>query len=351
MKPFNDLGIELCNGNKIYFDYFMKFFAHMIQKPYEKIPISFIIKGKQGTGKNVFLNCIGNLLDKKNYISSCKPSDFFGEYAEGFYHKLLVNINECEGKDTFDFEGKLKSFISEETITMNPKHLRPTVIKNFARLIIFTNKSTPIPIDIKSKDRRYVVYQTTDTYLDYKYSSLFWKRLIDHFNKPEFLACLYNFLNNLDISNWDFKKERPITKAYIDMCKSFIPIESIFFEYFIDNKLYNNYSKKLTIDNYNSQISIKGNDLYNFYTKWANENHYNKEFQPNPRSFYSKLIELEFPFINKKVDGLFMLYFVPNVLYNYLSSRNWLLFNDNFIKEEIINKSNHNFCNEYFGPE
>jgi hypothetical protein len=46
-----------------------------------------------------------------------------------------------------------------------------------------------------------------------------------------------------------------------------------------------------------------------------------------------------------------MLYFVPNVLYNYLSSRNWLLFNDNFIKEEINNKTNNNFCNEYFGPE
>jgi hypothetical protein len=30
---------------------------------------------------------------------------FFGDHAEGFYKMLLISMNECEGKDTFDFEG------------------------------------------------------------------------------------------------------------------------------------------------------------------------------------------------------------------------------------------------------
>lgn len=88
------------------------------------MPICFIIKGSQGTGKNVFLDCIGNLINSDYYITSSNPKDFFGDYAEGFYRKLLVNINEVELKDTFDFEGKIKSFITEDTITLNAKFLR-----------------------------------------------------------------------------------------------------------------------------------------------------------------------------------------------------------------------------------
>ena len=135
----------------------LKYIADIIQNPQKKNPIAFIVKGKQGTGKNVWLNAVGNILGLQHYISSSNPKDFLGDYAEGFYHKLLVNMNECEGKDTFDFEGRIKSFITEDKITLNRKFVQPITIMNLARLIIFTNKPNPIPIDIRSKDRRYVV--------------------------------------------------------------------------------------------------------------------------------------------------------------------------------------------------
>ena len=86
-----------------------------------------------------------------------------------------MNLNEAEGKDTFDFEGKMKSFISESTIVINPKNVRPTEISNHARTVIATNKANPIPIDVKLKDRRYAVFQSTDEYL--KKSSKFWSGL------------------------------------------------------------------------------------------------------------------------------------------------------------------------------
>ena len=65
--------------------------------------------------------------------------------------KLLVNLNECEGKDTFDFEGKIKSFITEDIITVNPKNVRPYSIANMARTVITTQKPNFVPIDVKTK--------------------------------------------------------------------------------------------------------------------------------------------------------------------------------------------------------
>jgi hypothetical protein len=342
MKPFLDLGLELCGGNKIYFDYLLNFFAHMIQYPEKRIPISIIIKGKQGTGKNVFLNAIGNLMDSNNYISSSNPNDFFGEYAEGFYHKILINMNECEGRDTFVFEGKLKSFISEAKIRMNPKFMRPVDINNYARLIIFSNKSTPIPIDVKSKDRRYVVFQTTDKYLDKKYSALYWSRLIEHFNRPEFIASLYNELNNRDISEWNFIKERPITDAYREMCKNFIPIEALYFEDIIKTNMYQTLEcnkETDSIDNINGiedkrEIKIKGTKLYDNYIDWCKKYNFIKDMTPNIRSFNLKLKELEFPIFSVTFEGSARYKLIPEKIYKMLCNKKWIM-DDSFIEDEI----------------
>ena len=104
----------------------------------------------------MILDAIGNVIDKEHYITTSDPDDLFGTHAEGFYRKLLVNLNESEDKKTFQFEGNIKSFITEPTITVNPKFVRPSTVSNHARPIITTNKETPISNDVKSKDRRYV---------------------------------------------------------------------------------------------------------------------------------------------------------------------------------------------------
>jgi len=72
LQPFYDLGLELCEGNLEYWTYFKKFLAQMIQRPSERLPIAFIIKGKQGTGKSMFLNVIGNMLGSISLVHMLK---------------------------------------------------------------------------------------------------------------------------------------------------------------------------------------------------------------------------------------------------------------------------------------
>jgi hypothetical protein len=351
LSVFFDLGKTLCENNIQYFNYFMKFLAHMIQKPSERIPIAFIIKGKQGTGKNVFLNAICNIMDKKNYICSSNANDFFGNYAEGFYHKLLVNINECEGKDTFDYEGRIKSFITEEKIILNPKFQRPTEINNYSRLIIFSNKATPIPIDVKTGDRRFVVFQTGDKYLDkIEYDSKFWKILIDQFKKPQFIACLYDYLNCLDISDWNFDVDRPITDSYIEMCKLFIPVECLFFEELIYSQDYIKYiNLEISIESdfknnikYNETIYINGFSIYNFFTNWAKKMGLHKENSPSIKNFYGKIKELGLPIDKVLINGSTNLKFIPKNIYNFLLDKKLLSFNNDPIKPPTI-VSNKNY--------
>lgn len=331
LKPFLELGFEISGGDKIHFDYLLDYLADIVQNPQRKCPIAFIIKGKQGTGKNVFLNAVGNVFGKPHYISSSNAKDFFGDYAEGFYHKLLVNINECEGKDTFDFEGKLKSFITEDEITLNAKFVRPVRVLNLSRLLIFTNKPNPIPIDVRSKDRRYVVFETTEKYLQPKYGTGFWKGMISHFKRPEFVACLYDFLNERDISNFSTSK-RPITKAYIQMCKLYTPTEVLFLHHKIVNALEKDAMFALAKEE--GYIPLKeifkdgvcGNELFKEFNSYCKEFGFHKEGANtiNPKKFYSALNELSIPgLIFKHPQNKTFISFNADLTLNYFKERNW----------------------------
>ena len=339
LKPFMDLGRELSGGVEKDFLYFLKFIAHMIQKPNEKIPICFIFKGKQGTGKSMFINAIGNLIGQEHYISSSNPKDFFGDYAEGFYHKLLVNMNECEGKDTFDFEGKIKSFISEDRITINPKNVRPTEINNLARVIISTNKPNPIPIDVKSGDRRYVVYQTTDFFLDKKYGTIFWTKLLEHFKKPEFIACLYDYFNELDISKVDWRSERPITEAYRQMCKLYVPIEALFFEDYVNkhrgllieepNPLdqgLQNQVEEYQGAKWEVEQNPRNKEIYDDYVRFCKSAGFSndKRMVASIPTFNNRCEELEIPHRQIKSNGNNEFRYTPKDIYNHLLKKKWI---------------------------
>jgi hypothetical protein len=300
LTQFMRIGRELCGGNQEHFEYVLHYFAHMIQKPAERIPICIVIKGNQGVGKNVWLNAIGNLLNNESYISTSNPEDIFGKYAEGAQHKLLVNLNECEGRDTFDLEGKIKSFITDPTLIINAKYQRPITINNYGRLIIFSNKGTPIPIDVKSGDRRYVVFQTTDEMLKIQHKDQYWSRAVESFKKPEFVARLYDYFNTLDINDYNFIKNRPITEAYREMCRMFVPTEALFFEDYIDScnfealtaeddlftkKVYDeNVPMRLQCASYKKEHQVVGSLLYQDYTKWAKSKGFHREFAPSINS-------------------------------------------------------------------
>jgi hypothetical protein len=261
------------------------------------------------------------MLNKSHYITSSKPNDFFGEHAEGYYRRLLVNLNEAEGKDTFDFEGRMKSFISEDTITINPKNVRPTQISNHARTVITTNKPNPIPIDVKSKDRRYVVFQSTDVYL--KKSSKFWTGLYKHLRKPETMSALYQYFMSIDLTDFDWIKRRPITKAYKEMCNLYCPVEALFFEEFYDKELWTHLEIEKTKDD---EMVIPMSELFELYEKFCKKNRFLKDDTKatSSRSFVSKLMELELPLRRYKTNGVNSIKLTPQEIYDYVDKKRWI---------------------------
>jgi len=327
LTPYIDLVRELCGGVDADAMYFHHFIAQMFQDPEHKPPVAIIFKGKQGTGKNMLLDALGNMINKTHYITSSNPEDFYGSHAEGYYRKIMVNLNEAEGKKTFDFEGMMKSMITEDTMTINPKNVRPSVVKNVARTIITTNKATPVSIDVRSKDRRYVAYQTTDVYLNK--SAKFWSQLYGHFRKPEFMRALYQWFMEFNVENYNWIKNRPLTEAYKEMCNLYSPVEALFFE--------DMYLKKSWDDSEDTDVesspdptvkaTLSISAMYNKYEAFAKKHRFMKDSSgmASSRAFVSKLVELDFPIIRTRSNTEKTLTFVPREMLDHAISRNWLM--------------------------
>jgi hypothetical protein len=299
LKVWNSIGQALCGGNAEHYKYFKSFLAQLIQQPHERVPISFLFKGKEGAGKNVFLNCIGKVIGDKHYITSSNANDFFGEHGEGFVNKLLVNMNEVELNKTKDIQGRMKEFISENKISVNPKNVRPYQINNYARLVLFSNKSNPIPLEVQGKDRRWVIFKTADDFLSDDYDSEFWSKIVKVFNSDDFIKALYDELKTMDISLVDWKNDRPITEAYKEMYKLFFPTEVIWLEHYLNNlKRYydeNQNSGEEEDRDFTTEKRRKGAVMYDKYKKYCVDKGFNGDasYQTNVKQFYNKLYELE----------------------------------------------------------
>ena len=344
IAPYLDVVKELCEGDQRCADYYLKFLAHKVKYPHKKLPYAFIFKGKQGVGKTLHLNAIANIIRKEHFISSSDPKDFFGDYAEGFHKKLIINMNECEGKNTFEFEAKIKSAISEDKITLNAKFQRPVEIGNYAAIIITTNKDTPIPIDVRTGDRRYIVFKATDTYLASQYhKGNFWKKLSEHINKPEFIAALYDYLMSLEVDEMDWANERKkiLTPSYYEMAKQFVPASALFLEHFIVSKEfvetchdefesaeeYKEFAEKpiTEFDEWNKEIVVNGSMFYKSYSEWCAKFGFKKEFEPTIKKFYAALKSEEIGIDTKTVHaGFTSVVFTPSKVYAALIEKKYI---------------------------
>ena len=332
IKPYMDLVRELCGGKDDDALYLHRWFAQIFQDPGHKPPVAIIMKGKQGTGKNMLLDAIGHMLNSTHYISSSNPEDFFGTHSEGYYRKLLVNLNEAEGRKTFEYEGNMKSYISESKMTINPKNVRPSEVKNCARTIITTNKATPVPIDVRSKDRRYVVYQTSDVYLNK--SSGYWTKLYNHLRKPNNMSALYQWFMSMDLKDYNWIKNRPLTDAYKEMTNLYSPVEAVFFEEMYLKQTWRD-DPDGPLDDPNDKQSLSISALYSLYEAFSKKNRFMKEGATlsSSRAFISKLIELDFPIIRTRTPTERNITFIPQELLDHAKERRWLCGYEEELKE------------------
>lgn len=139
-----------CGGDEALFRWVFAWFAHIVQRPRERVGTSLILRGKMGTGKTKIGEVMGSLY----------PSHYFlvddGRYVTGQFNAhmascLLLQAEEAVWAGDKNAEGRLKSLVTAKTQMIESKGVDPIRLENFVRLMMTSNEDWVIPA---GKDER-----------------------------------------------------------------------------------------------------------------------------------------------------------------------------------------------------
>lgn len=273
----------LAGKNNDVLEYILDYLAHMLQEPGELPRTSIVFKSEQGVGKNVFFeNFAEKILGSKYLLATTNIDHILGRFPM-INQKMLVLMDEANGKDSFLANDKIKGFITAPKIPYEKKGIDPVDIKNCARMLFFTNND--FPVKIEQSDRRFVVSECSS---DVKNNTTYFKRLLNAFNDKKLVWSFAQFLLKRNIAEWDPVNDRPITKIYKQIQKATVPSDARFFL---------EYSRFIYGEN---DTPYTGKDLYEFYIMFC-------KCQPKPLSPITEMTFLkrlkEYPFL-KKTKGM-----------------------------------------------
>jgi len=177
---------------------FQDWLAHLLQKPGELPSYGFLhIAPTQGMGRNWVAGVLARVFGGFTALGVDLASILNGGFNGTLAGKVLAIVDEIdEGGPVGNYQcaQKLKSLITEEIRTINPKFGRITHEFNACRWIIFSNSLTAIPLE--SDDRRFYVSRCDDRPRAAEYYAEIYKLRED----PQFIASVAHYLRQRDIS-------------------------------------------------------------------------------------------------------------------------------------------------------
>lgn len=178
---------------------FLDWLAHLEQKP-DVLPHTawLHIAPSTGMGRNWLASVLtrvwaGNVASNFNLVSTLN-SDFNGQLSG----KVLAIVDEIRegGNDHWKHAEKMKSLITEEVRTINPKYGRVSIEFNSCRWLIFSNHLSAIPL--QKTDRRIEVVVKSGK----PKSEVYYEELYEVLGDSSFIDSVGWFLKNRDISQY-----------------------------------------------------------------------------------------------------------------------------------------------------
>jgi hypothetical protein len=199
----------ICNNNEEVYSFLICYLAHLIQKPFEKIPLILILKGPPGTGKNTFCeDIIGQMLGKY-YLKLESLIQLVSNFNIHLFGKILISIDEADWGKDHKILSTIKSLSGSHMAMYEQKNGPKLSLPNPSRYILTTNSSIPIGLDIG--DRRFCFIENSPKYAnDHAYFKNLKKNL--KANDGIMIDHLMYYLSEYDISK--FNPYKPVQTEY-----------------------------------------------------------------------------------------------------------------------------------------
>lgn len=198
----------------------LRWLAYPLQHPGAKMKTCLVIHGPQGTGKNLFYETVMKIYGRYGaVIGQAQLEDKHNDWAS---QKLFLIADEVIARsDLYHVKNALKSFITGDSIRINPKHVAAYEEGNHANIVFLSNETMPVVLE--EDDRRHAVIWTPGK-LDKDFYAAVRAEIA-----AGGVAGLHDYLLGINLDGFDEGTEPPETEARRELIDLSLDSTSRFF--------------------------------------------------------------------------------------------------------------------------
>jgi len=203
-------------------DHIVKWFAHRVRHPEEKINHSLVFSGKPGIGKDTLVEPVKQAVGPWNF-QDVTPTQITQRF-NGYLKSVILRISEARDTggdfDRYQFYEHTKVYMAAppDVLRLDEKNIKEYSIFNVTGVIITTNHKTD-GLYLPSDDRRHYVAWSEKTKEDPRFQDNYWNEMWFFYNNGGF-AHVAAYLRQYDISGFDPKALPPKTDAFWEIADS-----------------------------------------------------------------------------------------------------------------------------------
>jgi hypothetical protein len=191
----------------------IRWLAHRVQRPAEKINHALVLGGAQGIGKDTLLEPVKHAVGPWNF-QDISPTHLLGRF-NGFVKSVILRVSEARDLgdiDRFSFYDRTKIYTAAppDVLRVDEKNLREYYVFNCLGFLITTNHKTD-GIYLPADDRRHYVAWSHCTKNDFPAG--YWNEMWGWYQSGGF-GHVAAYLAELDLTDFDAKAPPPKTAAF-----------------------------------------------------------------------------------------------------------------------------------------
>jgi hypothetical protein len=191
----------ICKCDTDKFDYVINWLAFLLQKPNELPEVALVLMGGQGTGKGTFTRPLLQIAGQHG-IELSTVDQLTGRFNSHLADKVFVHANESTWGGNKQYEGALKTLITERNRPVERKGMDIQNLRNCVHLIISSNEEWPVPAAVD--DRRFAFFEVSDQ----RQQDTAYFGQIHRWLDSGGTAYLRHYLEHKDIGDWH-PRQRP----------------------------------------------------------------------------------------------------------------------------------------------
>ncbi|MGB9407106.1 MAG: primase-helicase family protein, partial [Terracidiphilus sp.] len=150
---------NICGRDAIQADWLTGWFAHLVQRPYEKPLVAIVFRGDKGVGKNALVERVSKLLGG-HAMTTARRRYLVSNFTRHLQYSLLFVLDEAFWSGDKEAEGVVKDLVTGSKHQIEPKGKESYTVRNLTRVVVIGNEEWLVPAS--ADERRWAVFDVGD---------------------------------------------------------------------------------------------------------------------------------------------------------------------------------------------